>query len=201
MNEMMRSMLTKAQGDISSYQYNKTLPYWPEQPDHDALRQLRAVTIRLCDFIDKWTIMDVRLAIFREVISTDVSAVEFWQRPYLNSRAAAGPSSSGEWAPDHAKVLEELWRYAPRLMGWVGVLKDHIGDFQIEIQNKLLSDLFDQTLPPRTPKDQSDVVLRLDRYDELKALFDGDANQRYSSMFGAIPGLPAMEDISTPIPQ
>lgn len=27
MNEMMRSMLTKAQGDISSYQYNKTLPY------------------------------------------------------------------------------------------------------------------------------------------------------------------------------
>ncbi len=48
----------------------------------------------------------------------------------------------------------------------------YIHDFQVEMQNLLLGELFKQKLPPREPIDPNLVVVQFERYKELAEYFE-----------------------------
>ena len=80
------------------------------------------------------------------------------------------------WTPPSTEALAQLEKLADELMATLMTLQSYVFDFQKEMQNLLLAELFDRTIPPRVPLDPNSVVIRLDHYEKLVTYFDQKSN-------------------------
>jgi hypothetical protein len=132
----------------------------------------------LRQLISRWMIVDPRLDLFAlglEVASNDLDwAYEKYQKlAFLIMPAPHNAGASAEfvkWQPPSDEAIRLLDVVSKEMQdAWLTQLA-FVQDFQLEMQNLLLKDLFNRRLPPRTPDDPKAIVLRMDFYDELKAL-------------------------------
>lgn len=130
----------------------------------------------------------------------DIDAV--WQ-PYFSvalarmPREIPGHAQQGTllpWQPPSEHDLQRLEESSSDFIDRLMNLKGYINDFQTEMQNLLLGELFDRTLPPREPVAPK-IAVRLDRHDELATYFNeetawGRENTRIQAEVRAVPSPP-----------
>lgn len=146
--------------------------------NHEELTRLfsdvNSAKIDVVRITEEWQIIDRRLDLFRTAINaTSHDLLEVWN-DFIRFAANFVPPTHDEkfsdyWRrpePDECKLLIEK---ADKITELLWDLAMHFHDFQIEVQNLLLSDLFDGHAPPRQPNDPSIMVLSLDKYDEQMA--------------------------------
>jgi hypothetical protein len=133
---------------------------------------------KLLSAVERWEIIDRRLEIFRLGFSADLHEVRDAFFAYYSAVLPMFPmerdKASGElfpWSPPSEQRLTEVEQLGDKLMDCLGDYGGHVYDFQIEMQNLLLGELFKPPLSPRVPLDPKVVVIRLDHFERLQVYF------------------------------
>jgi len=132
---------------------------------------------------ERWEIIDPRIGIFRTAINVaNYDILNAFQR-YFNAAlrmmphempSGPTPGSLFPWQPPSDQDTAELETLGREFLESLSTLGSYIYDFQVEMQNLLLGELFKRQLPPRQPIDPRFVVVRLDRCNELAAYFENE---------------------------
>jgi len=147
--------------------------------------QVSASCIRVIAITETWQIIDKRISIFRTAVNTALYDVDDAYAAYFNAALRAMPvgipdhpvdGQTFPWVPPSQEVLEQIQALGNRLDDALMTLQSYIFDFQAEMQNLLLADMFKPTIPPRAPLDAKSVVVQLDRHEELMAHFTQETN-------------------------
>ncbi|MBL0931487.1 MAG: hypothetical protein IBJ15_15395 [Alphaproteobacteria bacterium] len=147
---------------------------------------LTDATVKLMGTIEQWEIIDLRMNVFRIAFSSALHELSDEFSEYLKvvlgvmpknaAQSNASPSSLNSapvpWHLPPAEIVEEAITRARSLSDKALNLGSYISDFQVEMQNLLLADLFNSKIPPRKPIDPSLKVITLDCHDELKEFFE-----------------------------
>jgi hypothetical protein len=126
---------------------------------------------------EQWRIVDSRLDLFSHAVSAAIHDIRgTWDN--LHSKLATllppmrpGPDSP---LPGPDKILAAENGCAAMIDG-LATLSLRVTDFQREMQNLLLSELFDHTVPPRDPADPGQFAVTLSKYESQKAYFETES--------------------------
>lgn len=121
--------------------------------------------------IEGWQIVEPRLHIFRKAIAMGLDGYRaaVTQRPNVLVSGMPVEGFEGKW---EIPIGEKEAALASRIdieTYQIGRLSAWIGDFQVEMQQLLLGDLFPNNIERRDPPDPEQFCIRLDRYDEIEA--------------------------------
>jgi hypothetical protein len=186
------SYITSFEFDLRIAQTMASMGQIPNQPrariDEFVSRSsaLTDATVKLMGTIEQWEIIDLRMDVFRIAFSSALRDLSDEFSEYLkvilsvmprNATQSNAPSSTFNsvplpWHLPPAEKLEDVITRARSLSDKSLNLGSYISDFQVEMQNLLLADLFNNQIPPRKPIDPSLKVITLNRRDELKAFFE-----------------------------
>jgi hypothetical protein len=149
----------------------------------------RAIAIIL--LVEQWGIIDPRIQIFRTAISSAIHDINSADTPYFNAvmpfmpmPAPTAPSQTDNphspphvhdlWQPPDQQPSDALAALENAVLDEIGDLSGIIYDFQIEMQNLLLHDLFGRKIAYREPLNPNIKVIRIDRFEPLTAYFGHD---------------------------
>jgi hypothetical protein len=148
-------------------------------------RDFDAATIDLIKLTEDWEIIDPRVQVFRTALHAARQDVDDAYDRYfdlvIHMMPAAVPGSSEQgatlfpWQPPEAPGLSELMLRTNQLHGFLQEVGSYIFDFQIEMQNLLVSEIFDRVLAPRQPLDPRHRVITLNAHQELSNYFNSEA--------------------------
>lgn len=124
----------------------------------------------------RWEIIDPRTAIFRKAFAhadhelrkawDEYSGVAAFDMPYDR------PDGVVSWVCPDATRIAEIKAIGDKLRKGIALHTNYLIDFQVEMQNLLLGELFSgNRVPGRTPILPEYRVVRLDDLDELEAFF------------------------------
>lgn len=137
-----------------------------------ALNMVRLIESRL--------VLDPRLAVFKNaILSLTYNVTEKFQKSYLSTAMRSLPIDRPQAGifeykpPTDNKTLITLTQ---DLIENLFDSTSYSADFDVEMQNLLLSDLFGRTTPHRIPLDKSHRVIRLENFEELNAYFLTDTD-------------------------
>jgi len=142
---------------------------------------LRDKTIEIISFTERWQIIDPRIEIFRIAINVAIYDIEAANSKYFNTaikimpHEMPGHQEQGTlfpWHPPNQDAILEFKILSEELINKLSDLGCYIYDFQVEMQTLLVGELFKHDLPPRNPIDPRNIVIQLNRYEELVAYFD-----------------------------
>lgn len=133
-------------------------------------REMGDSAIDLIGFIERWAIIDLRMNIFKVALNAALADVSTTFAPYFDA-AIRTMQFGSDWTPPDESVTDALELLADSAADALLTLGSYLYDFQAEMQNLLLGELFSHTVPPRLPLDTRHIVVTLDRHDELTALF------------------------------
>lgn len=133
--------------------------------------------IEIISVTERWQIIDPRIEIFRIAINAAKHDVDAAFQAYFK---AAGPITPHEistgklrpWNPPDEETGRQFAAAASGIFDALMTLGSYIYDFQIEMQNALVGELFKQKLPARKPIVSGAIVIQLDRHMELAIHFD-----------------------------
>jgi hypothetical protein len=132
--------------------------------------------VAIIAWVERWNIIDPRLDLFQRatnVASHDV--MDAWIAYFtLVSRVMARdmPGGGVAWNEPTDKDLKAVQRLSDTLNDRLMTLSNYLSDFEREMQNLLLGDLFRHQLSPRQPMDPRMRVVTLARYDDLMKHFN-----------------------------
>jgi hypothetical protein len=145
----------------------------------DKKAQLNDATVELMYFVERWVIIDPRIDVFRKVFFIDGRAVDdAWHKyfavamPLMPVELLVGGVQQVTWHPPVDIVVERLRNSGEPLLDCLMDLGSHVADFQVEMQNLLLGELFLHRVPARQPIDPKCTVIELDRHAELTRYFE-----------------------------
>lgn len=133
--------------------------------------------------IERWQIIDPRIMVFRTAINVAMHEIRLaYTEDYFHTALRLMPHEKAEsrqgslfpWSLPDDHSVENLSRATSNLRNAIFTLGGYMHDFQIEMQNILLGDLFRRSLPPRYPINPEVVVVRLENHLQLSAYFEND---------------------------
>ena len=135
--------------------------------------------IRLITFVEKWLIIDPRLDVFRVAINValyDANATFHGLFPViLRALPIEMPGAIvPTWRAPTDGALSQINNLFEHLDHALGNLGGYIDDFEREMQNLLLVDLFQHKVPMRVPRDPKVMVIELSKHIELTAYFENE---------------------------
>lgn len=151
----------------------------------DSKSQMSSSAIKVMAMTETWQIIDPRIEVFRKAINAALFDIDSTYTPYFNAALWVMPigvpkepteKETVVWTPPSKEALAQLGKLADEVMITLMTLQSYVFDFQREMQNLLLAELFDHTIPPRGPLDANSVVIRLDQHEKLVTYFDQKSN-------------------------
>jgi hypothetical protein len=129
--------------------------------------------------VERWTVIDPRVDIFRVAMSVALHEVqEAFTGKFVPAVIRTMPiqhPQTGElfpWSPPPDQVIEELDSLGNGVIDALGLIGNVLFDFQVEMQNLLLGELFSGRAERRDPLDPKYIVTRIDRHGELLKQFE-----------------------------
>lgn len=138
--------------------------------------------IRLITFVEKWLIVDPRLVVFQVAINVglyDAHATFHGLFPVI-MRALPVDKPGVTWTAPSDGTLNQINNLFEHLDDALGSLGGYIDDFEREMQNLLLVDLFAHKVPMRVPRDPKVKVVELAKHKELTAYFENETAWGFS---------------------
>jgi hypothetical protein len=149
---------------------------WPELAR--LMSAATSKTIEFVLFVERWGIIDRRLDVFKLAFNAalyDVNQTWNVYSPLAMRTMPAQNPQTGQlmpWDIPPPDALDALGEIGERLCNAVGELTAYTSDFQVEMQNLLLQELFGQGVANRQPLDPRLKVVTLDKADELVRYFN-----------------------------
>jgi hypothetical protein len=141
----------------------------------EADREVSNLSIGIMTIVERWLIIDPRLDVFRSAMS----AAFYDVRETLNGRLVPtlvpilpvnDPASGGPFPYQlpSDETIGAIHDLCDELIENLSDVQSYVIDFQTEMQNLLLSDLFEHRVPTRQPLDPSLIAISLDRHKEIE---------------------------------
>lgn len=162
---------------------------------------------RLIRAVQRWEIVNPKLDLFKYALNNGMFDIQAATKQYHLQTMAILP-----FADDHPlkmafKLPNEagiatLFEQSDSVIHAVARLQQWIADMQVELQNELLGELFNNKVEPRDDPDLSDEelatfkVLRLDRRDELVSYFENETE--WGRKLSAMRGEMSEDELATP---
>ena len=171
----------------------------PPAGGYDKLSELRtsvsSAAIAVVTTVEQWSIVDIRMTVFQTAINVALydfgnAFQEYVPRaaPYMQA-----PGGTDRWRTPTEAAVADVKRVSERVTDTSETLLGYVHDFQIEMQNLLVGDLFGNRVPPRSPLDPRHRVITLDRHEELQRYFETETawghsrQQTTESVLGDLP--------------
>jgi hypothetical protein len=159
----------------------------------ELLSEAYAAFTGVITLIESWHIIEPKLDVFRYAISMGMRELTTVVRPIPDPLIYAMPAPRHEekWEFPDPQRLEVIKRRVEMEVNAISRLSCWVGDFKIEMQILLLSDLFRKPVERREPEDPDFFCIRLDRYGEImrtigqtdwmaeKTRFEAEARARF----------------------
>ena len=138
-------------------------------------------SVEIIGFTERWQIIDPRIEIVRTATNVAMHDIDTAYQAYFNfavrimPQEIPGHAQQGTlfpWRQPDEQTAQEFERLGQTLLDALMTLGCYIYDFQVEMQNLLLSELFERKLPPRKPIDPNMIVVEFERHKELAEYFD-----------------------------
>jgi hypothetical protein len=145
--------------------------------------EMTMAAIAIIIAIEQWGIIDPRMDIFKTAINVVLHDLRtsFFKNgvPLFVRTMPVDNQATGQifpWTIPPQPIIEEISTVSQKIADHAMDLGSLIDDFQREMQNLLLGDLFDHRVPPRVPLDPSKTVVRLAAHEELKRFFESETD-------------------------
>jgi hypothetical protein len=138
-------------------------------------------TTAIISFTERWQIIDPRMEIVRIATNAATHDIDMAFPPYLDTASRIMPQEIPghpkqgtlfPWHPPDDQTAQQLETVGKDFLDALMNLGSYIYDFQVEMQNLLLGELFKHKVPPRKPIDPDAIVVELERHKELAEYFD-----------------------------
>jgi hypothetical protein len=132
--------------------------------------------LRLIFLIEHRRFIDPRLLIFRTAVNVvlhDANHIMFsrFVVTVIPALPIEGPDGLLPYTPPYLAVAQEIERLCDDFIRSLDDIVSYTEDFLVELQNRLLGDLFGTSVSHRQPIDPDSKVITLDRAEELEAWF------------------------------
>jgi hypothetical protein len=135
--------------------------------------------------IERWTIIDPRLVIFQTAINAVKFDVDLQFQRYFDISLKSMPRkfqlspdpsiAKPEWQMPNAELRKLIEAESIRFRDVLMLIGNVVFDFKIEMQNLLLSELFESRAPYRKPIDPRIKVIKLEDHEALAKYFDNES--------------------------
>jgi hypothetical protein len=141
---------------------------------YDAFSQ---AALRFIFLVEHRRFIDPRLVIFRTALSVvfhDTHDLMFSRLvvPIVPALPMDGPNGLLPYAPPSPEAADEIRELSDRFIGSLDDAVSYAEDSLVELQNRLLGDLFNSSVPHREPIDPNSKVITLDNAGELEKWFN-----------------------------
>jgi hypothetical protein len=155
----------------------------PDARVKDLIQLQQTLTDRVVEairLIERWQIVDPRISVFQHALNAAQYDIQKAHGTLFEMALkslpveTSGALSSGNilpWKLPEVTLEEEFRRRLRALDKAISILGTYIMDFQTELQNALLEELFKHKAPIRKPLDPALVTVTLDRHEELSRYF------------------------------
>jgi hypothetical protein len=129
-------------------------------------------TRAILPLIDRWKIIDPRIDVVSlaiEVSLYDATRAQDAMAPEAIIHMPSDPLPEADWTVPNNETFNAIQKVLNNVEDALDVVANYISDFQREMQNALLGELFDRMLPPRIPK--SGQVVELEKHIALTEYF------------------------------
>lgn len=140
-----------------------------------------AETTELLFITERWGIVDSRMDVFKIAFNAALHDIREVGTRYTTECMTLMPVDNGfvpgtvfPWSLPHDARYEILKAVSHDYSEALMTLDCYITDFQIEMENSLLGELFAARVSKRVPIDPRHVVVSLDRHAEVSAYFESD---------------------------
>lgn len=142
---------------------------------NELMGKMSTAAIKLITFTEEWEIIEPKCELFRVAVSDVLHDIGQARTEYQHHLMRTMPIENAEgvaypWTALNLDV-DGLAAATEAFNDLLSTLQSYIHDIRIEAQIFLLSDMFNKEVKRREPIDPKYKVIRLDRYDELKAYF------------------------------
>jgi hypothetical protein len=179
--------------------YNWTPPTSRFSKYRELIIETKNRIIELSMLMENCRIVDRRISIFNTAMSYGIDAINSANAGFPDILMISMPQDV-ETPPDNWRIpvgerLDAIEKRVEREIYAVSLTSAWVGDFQVEMQNLLLGDLFPTRIPRRDPPDPEQFTIRLDRNVEIEKWFrssewgrKGEANEAAAwARFGTTP--------------
>ncbi|MBI3451839.1 MAG: hypothetical protein HY057_03225 [Rhodospirillales bacterium] len=137
--------------------------------------------IEIMGLAERWQIIDPRIEVIIKATLAAKYDIDNAYKKYeaivfkimpLEPRKSKPNVTEFYWKTPNEDTIAQLKNIGDRLVNALLDFLGYIYDFQVEMQNLLLGELFQHKLPAREPLGHDSIVIRLDRYKELMEYFD-----------------------------
>jgi hypothetical protein len=132
--------------------------------------------IAIISWVERWNIIDPRLDLFQRATNVALHDIMEAQIPYsmtaLRVMARNMPDGALIWDEPTEQDAAAIQALGQTLSDRLMTLSNYLHDFDREMQNLLLGELFQHQLSPRRPMDPRMTVVALSRYDQLMRHFN-----------------------------
>lgn len=141
-------------------------------------KSLDSSAVEMVFLTERWQIIDPRIEVFRTAFNVAMHDIRetswrYWNTlmPLLPVDRRDAPGQQFNWEPPNEKQLETLEKFGSSFIKAIDLLGSFTYDFQIEMQNLLVGDLFGKTVPARIPIDPQYPVVTLNNHATLETYF------------------------------
>lgn len=143
---------------------------------------------------EQWRIVDSRLDLFSHAVSAAIHDIRAaWDNLHPKLAVLLPPMRSDPNSPlPGPEKLLATEEGCAAMIDRLATLTGRVTDFQREMQNLLLSELFDHTVPPREPADPAQFAVTLSNYESQKAYFEKESEwgRSLSKTVAAVDAIP-----------
>jgi hypothetical protein len=185
------SFLRNVQMDLDHYKIQQSTGLKPKPP-RARVRKLNELnlaltmrTMELIRLVEQWHIIDARLCLFQEALNAANHDINKAHKPFFQAALsilpvpqtdAADDNSILPWTPLVAEQEQTFLQLLHNLLDKLDTAACYVMDFQAEMQNLLLGELFEHRARVRVPLDPSKIVLRIADYDRLMEYFERESD-------------------------
>jgi hypothetical protein len=140
----------------------------------------RRKALRIIALVEKWEIVDPRIRVFWYAMNAAIEDVQLAFTPYYNKAVTMLPinlpnAPQSIWNVPSRSDVDKLHDLTQKLIVPLEDLGTYVDDFQREMQNALLRDLFDKNeIRRRQPLDSKLKVIELEKHEELIHYFENE---------------------------
>ncbi|WP_457301244.1 hypothetical protein [Phyllobacterium sp. P5_D12] len=167
--------------DMTAVGLKWTIPKARPRALFDKQEQFNRAVIDMVSVTERWGVMHPGLEMYRLAFNVAMHEANAAFDPYrslasrwmpMDNPDATGAPSTFPWSLPNDQIISQIDVAANALTEGIGEFGNYIYDFQIDMQNLLLGDLFSHRIPPREPLNPKYVVARLDDHVALKKYFE-----------------------------
>lgn len=149
---------------------------FPELSEKHSAAAIAAIGV--ISTVEQWRIVDPRMGVFQTAMNVAIHEMrERFTKDFVPIAIRTMPLShpaTGQvlpWQLPSQPMILELEIQGNRVIDAIGMIGSYVDDFQREMQNLLVGDLFPHRVSPRKPLDPRLFAVSLDRHAELEEHF------------------------------